>query len=55
MKNSFGINPLCTIEPNVGIVELPDPQMTEPGGRYKNRVEIRRFFEDFVLVLRWGN
>jgi len=24
MKNSFEINPLCTIEPNVGIVEAPD-------------------------------
>jgi hypothetical protein len=23
---SFGINPLCTIEPNVGMVEVPNPR-----------------------------
>ncbi|MDO9197470.1 hypothetical protein [Rhodoferax sp.] len=44
-----------TIEPNVGIVELPDPRMAEPGGKFKNRTGMRRFFEDFVLVLPWGN
>jgi ribosome-binding ATPase YchF (GTP1/OBG family) len=27
MKISLGNNPLCTIEPNVGIVEVPDPRM----------------------------
>jgi ribosome-binding ATPase YchF (GTP1/OBG family) len=27
MKISLGNNPLCTIEPNAGIVEVPDPRM----------------------------
>ncbi|MDO8450134.1 MAG: hypothetical protein Q7T10_15155 [Rhodoferax sp.] len=44
-----------TIVPNVGIVKRPDPRMTEPGGKIKNRTGMRRFSEDFVLVLPWGN
>ena len=55
MKISLGNNPLCTIEPTVGVVEVPDPRMARPNSKNANRVQIRRLFEDFVLVLPRGN
>jgi len=52
---SFGTNPLCTIEPNMGIIEVPDPHYARPDSKTENRVCIRRFLEEFVLVLPRGN
>jgi len=55
MKISLEINPLRTVDPNVGIVEVPDERLARPDSKLGNRVEARRFFEEFVLVLPRGN
>jgi ribosome-binding ATPase YchF (GTP1/OBG family) len=49
------INPLCTIEPNLGIVEVPDPQDASPDAKRENSARMRWFSEVFVLVLPRGN
>jgi ribosome-binding ATPase YchF (GTP1/OBG family) len=49
------INPICTIEPNVGIVEVPDLQEARPDDKRENSARMRWFSEDFVLVLPRGN
>jgi hypothetical protein len=47
-KISFGINPLCTIEPNVGIVEVPNPSgINTEGENRPGQAESQLF----VLVL----
>jgi ribosome-binding ATPase YchF (GTP1/OBG family) len=33
MKTSLENNPLCTIEPNVDIVDVPDPRMARPDSK----------------------
>jgi len=45
------INPICTIEPNVGIVEVPDPRNARPDDKRQTSARMRWFSEDFVLVL----
>jgi ribosome-binding ATPase YchF (GTP1/OBG family) len=55
MKKSLEINPFRTIEPNVGIVEVPALRMARPDSKKENRVGIRQFFEEFFLVLPKGN
>ena len=47
--------PFCTIEPNVGIVEVPETHMARPESKKSNRVRVQRFCEDFVLDLPGGN
>jgi ribosome-binding ATPase YchF (GTP1/OBG family) len=37
------INPLCTIEPNVGIVEVPDPHHARPDSKKGNHARMRQF------------
>jgi ribosome-binding ATPase YchF (GTP1/OBG family) len=33
MKISLENNPLCTIEPNVDVVKVPDPRMARPDSK----------------------
>lgn len=47
--------PDCTIEPNIGTVELPDARMGQPDSKNTYRVRIRQFSEELVLVLPRGN
>jgi ribosome-binding ATPase YchF (GTP1/OBG family) len=55
MKISLENNPLRTIAPNVGIVEVPTLRTARAGSKKENRVAIRQFSEEFVLVLPKGN
>jgi ribosome-binding ATPase YchF (GTP1/OBG family) len=55
MKVLMNQYPNCTIEPNVGIVEVPDPQDARPDDKRENGAQMRWFSEDFVLVLPRGN
>ena len=47
--------PSGTIEPNAGVVEIPDPHHARPDDKKGNRARMRRVSEDFVLVLPRGN
>jgi hypothetical protein len=55
MKYILRKQPLLHIEPNVGIVEVPDSHHARPDSKKGNRARMRQFSEDFVLVLPRGN
>jgi hypothetical protein len=55
MKFILRNQPLLHIEPNPGVVEVPDPHHAKPDDKKSNRARMRRFSEDFVLVLPRGN
>ena len=46
--------PFCTIEPNVGIVEVPIAQRGADSARSALTVQNTAFLQSFVLVLSWG-
>jgi ribosome-binding ATPase YchF (GTP1/OBG family) len=55
IKNILSNQPLCTIEPNVSKVEVPDPQDARPDDKRENSARMHWFSEDAVLVLPRGN
>ena len=46
--------PFCTIEPNTGVVEVPDPPMTVLAEAQRHTDRNLAKPEIFVLVLSWG-
>ena len=52
---SFEINPLCTIEPNVGMVEVPESRGQPQGMTVQVQVACRsRPLSWFCLEKTWG-
>jgi hypothetical protein len=54
MKMSLENSPLRTTAPNVGAVDVPGSRKARPDSKNTNRVGLRRFSEECVLVLPGG-